>query len=451
MRRLLPIAGLLLAVSAVSAQPCADRLREVRPASAQAGGEIELLGEFADARGRRRPVVNLGGVNDLEVIHWSRARIVARLPGKLAAGTYKVGIYCDGRRGPQRFLYATDFRDLVVHAAAAPTSSRRPQASAPAQPSALQFELWLSQLGGIADELVWEGIDGPVLYRHWPERQRQALYRAFRRSLDGASSDLGVPDNIADNRGLAEGLIHQQLRESDAEALYLDSVGHSLALEYAARLPWSLRDYPLAQLEVLLDAREFFAREDAGYAVDFGMSGMALQSPASEQWAFLRRRVGEDRRQTIVAVLDWLRDTTMHFEGRVSVATMQSQWQYPGYPPVARVLAGTPHLDRPTWPVRPRTAGCFGTAGFLRALLRSANIPVTMVSTCAHYQAHFPSEGLYLSHGDDPYSGEFTATGCSAERLLLDANTFQAWFRRGPEAQRCANIGRAAREAGGCR
>jgi hypothetical protein len=451
MSRLLLAAALSCLASVASAQPCADRLHEVRPGSARAGDEIELIGAFADSRGTRRPMANRGGVNDLEVLHWSSTRILARLPGKLSSGTYKVGIYCDGRAGPQRFLYSTDWLDLEVRPAAATVFRQGPREAMPASPSAPAFDRWLAQQTELVNELVWEGGDGPELYPQWPDRRRQALYHAFRRSLDGeAAGEAPPPQNLAAPTSGDSEALRQILSEADAEAIYLDAVGHSLALEYAARLPWSLHDYPLLQREVLLDAREFFARSEDGYEIPFGIAGMALPSPSALQWSFLQPRLGGSRRATIIAVLDWLRERAVHFEGRASSASMLAQWQYPGYPPVARVLAGTRHEGRPTWPVRPRTAGCFGTAGFLRALLRSANIPVTMVSTCAHYQVHFPSEDLYLSHGDDPYSGEFREGSCPSERLLLDSATFDAWFRRGPEAQRCDNIGRGAREAANC-
>lgn len=439
------------AVAAASAQPCQDRLQRIEPTTARAGETIVLVGAFAPARQARRPVANRGQVFDLEVVHWGPQRIVARLPGALESGEYKVGIYCDGRPGPERFLHASAFVPLPVQAQPEPlpVPQRRPQATTPQRPTALQFEVWLSQQAELVDELVWEGRDGPELYASWPDARRAALYQAFQRSVEGAVADPTPPPNRATTPN-AEGALLQRLDAAAAEALYLDAVGHSLALDYRAALPWSLRDYPLAQREILLDAREFFRFRDGEYELEFGRVGMALPSPAAVQWAFLSPLLGSSRQSTIVAVLDWLRDHALHFEGRAGAETMQQQWQYPGYPPVARVLAGTPHLGRPQWPVRPRTAGCFGTAGFLRALLRAANIPVRMASRCAHYQVHFPSEGLYLSHGDDPYSGDFRATGCSSERLLLSETTWQHWFGETVAAQHCDNVGRAAREMATC-
>lgn len=457
MRRVVAFAVVLMGLSTASAQPCGDRLASIEPASAMPGDRIVLHGSFADERGARRPVANLGGSFDLEVIDWTPSRIVARLPAMLPSGMFRVGVYCDGRPGPTRFLHATDFLELeVVAVPAKPVASHRPSPGSPTRASAAQFEAWLAARPVLRESLIWEDIDGPQRYEHWPAIRRAALYRSFRRAVDGLSgvaqdaSMAEPPENLAAGEAAGDAL-RQRLSADDAERLYLDAVGHSLALEYAARLPWSIADYPVAQQAMLLDARQFFRWRENGYEVELGVAGMALSSPSATQWAFLHSRIGADRRGTIVTVLDWLAAHAMHFEGRASSATMQQQWQYPGYPPVARVLAGTPHLGRPTWPVRPRTAGCFGSAGFLRALLRSANIPVAMISTCAHFQVAFPSEGLFLSHGDDPYSGDFTAQGCSADRLLIDGAQFAVWFRQGSESMRCENIGRAAREVPPCR
>jgi hypothetical protein len=438
-------AASILAPAAAVAAPCADRLDAVRPSSAAPGEEIELLGRFATERGARRPAVNREGFNDLEVLEWAPGRVRARLPGRLLPGIHKVGIYCDGRPGPDRFLHSTTWLDLDVSAARAPAPAPA-HAGSRSLPTRGDFEAWLLAHPRLADEIVWEDLDGPELYRRWPEPRKAALYEAFRRSFAGAADQATEPPpNLA--AGDPGDALRQVLATADAEELFLDSVGHSLALEMGGRVPWSVLAYPLAELEILFDSRRFFVRRAEGYEIEFGESGMALPSPTARAWRFLGPRVGATRRETIVAALDWLGEHAVHFEGTASVATMREQWQYPGYPPVSRVLDGTPHLGRPGWPVRPRSAGCYGAAGFLRALLRAANIPVAMASSCGHFQVQFPTEGLFLSHGDDPYNGDFRARGCSADVLLLEEPVFRTWFRSGPEATRCANIGRGAREA----
>jgi hypothetical protein len=51
-----------------------------------------------------------------------------------------------------------------------------------------------------------------------------------------------------------------------------------------------------------------------------------------------------------------------------------------------------------------RTAGCWGTVGFMRSVLRAANIPVVREACGGHACVGFPTEGLHMSHGDDPYN-----------------------------------------------
>lgn len=49
---------------------------------------------------------------------------------------------------------------------------------------------------------------------------------------------------------------------------------------------------------------------------------------------------------------------------------MHNHWQYRGWPPVERIISGT---NDPVLGVRHWTAGCRGTSGFLRLVLRTTN------------------------------------------------------------------------------
>jgi hypothetical protein len=96
------------------------------------------------------------------------------------------------------------------------------------------------------------------------------------------------------------------------------------------------------------------------------------------------------------------------------------------------------------------TAGCHGTTGLLRNVLRAVNIPVQILRVCGHGQAHFLTEGTYLDHGDNPYNLDFKASGLSAADLLIDETTYTTWFgatldnHDTPAA--CPNIGRQVTE-----
>ena len=159
--------------------------------------------------------------------------------------------------------------------------------------------------------------------------------------------------------------------------------------------------------------------------------------------------IARNRLSTIVSLLDWSRDYLRHYSYDNSscpnpnvqdTLLMNWYWQYRGLPPVSRIITGT--ADQQKKQFAHWTWGCGGTTSFLRAVLRAVNIPVANEISAGHSQAHFTSEGLYLSHGDDPYN----IRGMSeipTEQLLIDQKTFDALF--GPDValeRKKNNIGR---------
>ncbi len=119
-------------------------------------------------------------------------------------------------------------------------------------------------------------------------------------------------------------------------------------------------------------------------------------------------------------------------------------WHYTGYPPIARILEGTVVSD-PTFPGSPPrswTAGCTGTTRFLRSVLRVLNIPVREIltpETGSHAVPFFSGEGLYLSHGDDPYSQDFSTGDFTGRDLLINTDQWMRWFPPGSMGE---NVGR---------
>jgi hypothetical protein len=109
------------------------------------------------------------------------------------------------------------------------------------------------------------------------------------------------------------------------------------------------------------------------------------------------------------------------------------------------VIAGTPDLDPSTpalaSPPHHWTAGCWGTSAFLLWVLKVVNIPVNQVTVGSHATAWFVSEGMYLSHGDDPYNAVSKA-GYPATDLLITYDEFHAWFPPGDLTFADHNVGR---------
>jgi hypothetical protein len=102
----------------------------------------------------------------------------------------------------------------------------------------------------------------------------------------------------------------------------------------------------------------------------------------------------------------------------------------------------------PSFGLEHRTAGCWGTTGFLRAVLRTVNVPVRLESPdSAHALPHFVREGLFLSHADDPYNQFLSDKSISTPELLIDRRSFNAWFGPGVlNSVASNNVGRRPQE-----
>ncbi|MBN2443277.1 MAG: hypothetical protein JXJ04_18090 [Spirochaetales bacterium] len=115
--------------------------------------------------------------------------------------------------------------------------------------------------------------------------------------------------------------------------------------------------------------------------------------------------VRENQLQTLNALADWMRGHLVHYTNNTE--DLNSIYNYPGFPPVDRILYPTenrPHL----------TAGCRGTTGIFCALLRALNIPVkaeTIDLGGTHSQPEFVSLAMSMSHDDDVYYRDLDPAG----------------------------------------
>jgi hypothetical protein len=324
---------------------------------------------------------------------------------------------------------------------------------------------WLPQHPKIAKALFWEGgRSRPIGYANWPatrQRQLDAIYTGKAKVPSDPPVNLLTPADDAD--------ADTRIDEDSAWALYLSYVAASLGCEIDRRVPWSILDYPAAALAVLLDARQMFDRRveagsPAGYQFNFGKSGFVLPAGAADSLAFLKdagiwpthRGIQPvplplpvldpalARRKTVFRMVDWCRKL-VHFFGGFEASTAESHWQYRGYAPAIRMMRQTARSgtgDTAHW-----TAGCWGTVGFVRSVLRAINIPVELRHPGSHAQPWFPLEGLGLCHGDDPYcrrqqylpgqAAEFTESRAiwdavfPADELFIDAARYDALFGSG--------------------
>jgi hypothetical protein len=341
----------------------------------------------------------------------------------------------------------------------------------------MSVHAWLSQHTNVRDALYWEKIPGSNAsgghYTSWSANRRQLLQDAYDRAV--ANDPTGLVDPPPNLVHLADAEFPQNVISSaHAWDLYVATVAQSLAVEIHKRVSWTVTADAPTSLGILFDSRQLFAWDDAhqGYALDFTLSGCAMPAPPDCHWRFLtdnrlisapppvRRSTGvspapkpqlelSHRRHTIALLVEWCRANMTHYAGPYITASMKHTWQYDGFAPVSRVIAGTHGSDYsiPSLDFRHWTAGCHGTGGFLRAVLRAVNIPVAKLTMAGHAQPSFPTERCYMSHGDDPYdalAGGFppaTSPPYGGDALLIDQATYDSWYGAGiPDATKAKNV-----------
>jgi hypothetical protein len=231
----------------------------------------------------------------------------------------------------------------------------------------------------------------------------------------------------------------------DAWRLYVWWAAHNVALDGRRELPWTLDDIAAideSMLAPLFDSTEMMHRRPAG---DVGLGGGPHNNYLELPWSvyqgtniigtprftyrFLSQNglIANNRLNSIEALLDWSQNLT-HFYGSNTRANALEHWGHRYFPTVEKIINGTTRAGESTpqhW-----TMGCHGSAFFLKDVLRAINIPVRVPFICEHAEVQFISEGKFMDHADDPYNSTYTSSQCSADHLLLEADTFLARFGR---------------------
>jgi hypothetical protein len=302
----------------------------------------------------------------------------------------------------------------------------------------LDVQRWLAARPRLRRSMALEAPGGAAqAYDAWPAWVAAELAAAVQRVALGAPSHLRDPPppaRLPEPAGPPVTVLHA----SEALAIYLGHVANSLVLEMQGALPWSLEHLSDEGLADLLDGRTFFRRVGDGYALA-PEAGQATPGDPRRALGFLRARglVAPTPLETVARLLAWCRDNLRHFRGPPTSETFARTWGYPGFPPVRRLIEdrtpGGAHV----------TAGCWGTAGLLRALLRTVNVPARVIEMEGHAQVRFASLGLFLAHGDDPYSGIRAVPEAPVLDLLLDEREWRARFGPDiPAETHALNLGR---------
>ena len=351
---------------------------------------------------------------------------------------------------------------------------------------------WLTGHPGVAAALRWQfrpanlanSYQAPadtdkIDWPHWSQGQKNDLEQAFQAAMAWFAQ--GAAQVAMDPSGLTDEPVNQHPQTTSdtvsvmqwvtpayAWKLYLAHVAFALAQEIAHPLPWSLLDDSPESLRYLFDSSVmawYLPNGNYGMGTYGGANFPPLRADNRPQTAFappmwtypwLRQAglMGATRQETIGKVLEWMRQNMVHFYGQATFGTYSAVWQYRGWVPLSKLVAGTVDASNPGLGSQHWTAGCHGSVGFLHEVLRVVNIPVQPVWVGGHELACFVSERTYLDHGDDPYNLNVRAHPDSPILgLLIDEPTYQAWFTGDLAANITAasgpavdNIGRAARE-----
>ena len=248
------------------------------------------------------------------------------------------------------------------------------------------------------------------------------------------------------------------LKPDDAWIYYITYVAHSIRVEIDRLVHWSILRYNSNQLEYLYDSSTFFEyfKSDDVYSIIrydkslFSHGAVTLGDPI-RIYDFIDngKLIGMTRWGTIGRFLGWCRDELVHFKGENKPEDYKKYWQYEGYPPVERILNGT---ELPDKEIEHYTAGCFGTTGLMRNVLRTINIPVLLEERCGHAMPHFvydTTHEFYLSHGDDPYNSLYkhSTPKFIPLELIINHDKFDEWFNKNLSNETiCNNVGRHALE-----
>jgi len=323
-------------------------------------------------------------------------------------------------------------------------------------PGVPDLAAWLAGNPAVADALVWESPGGAAAFPDWDPCEKDELFRAFEGAWAGRPTGLHDPPPPAVAYADDDYIRRSHLFAADARALWLSYAANGLAVELGARVPWSVTAYGPDELAILFDSRQMFLRDPGTghYCIDRSKhGGRAVHAPADFAAAFMADKVGADRVETVGNLIEWCRGM-IHYAGSIYSWNAHAHWQYRGFPPTSRIVEGTVRLADEAHGMRGddrvmhRTAGCHGTSGFLRSVLRAVNIPATQVFAGGHSLPHFPADGLYMTHGDDPYNSRSRRETFPGEDILIDHATFTAWFRGDLDAAGVkANVGRGVTRA----
>jgi hypothetical protein len=321
---------------------------------------------------------------------------------------------------------------------------------------------WLGQHPTIANALKWQSVpngniyDTPTdaqktSYPAWTQNQKDDLAAAFQNAFSWFNC--GSAPKMSDDAPLTDkpenlvappqnpptsSVARMKVKLAYGWKLYYESVAHALAAELHGVFPnWSILSYNADSLAALFDsalmgtnAGDFWLGTYNVFVPTMRIGNQPKTAYGPPRWIyseFMKKNnlIGNTRLATIGNVLEWARTNLAHFVGDDIYQTFFDIWQYYGFPPISSIISGTtdPNNGFAHW-----TAGCHGSLGFYTAVLKAVNIPVRPVWVCGHELVFFPTENLYMDHGDDPYNLDVKNSPKPMTAFLIDEATYKSWF-----------------------
>jgi len=277
---------------------------------------------------------------------------------------------------------------------------------------------WLRDNPNMAGAMFYEDSSYKGTWTTWPLAVKAQFVQYF--NLIVSWYDAGMPPATypqlflvqIPELGPADPMYGFWMSEALGTQVYLSQVANSLAAELTAAFSWSITSYTPSELSLLLsmnDTMNYVSTvANPGYYFQDSGTGASPADPGFTVTFFKKSGlIGSDAADTVARLFAWERKLE-HFSV-VSGDPTQNIYPYfwgPNTPPVpdSEVINGTVYTGPIDLGFANYTAGCSGTMYFMKSVLRSVNIPVQLQWVfCGHATPIFPTIGLAMTHGDDPY------------------------------------------------
>jgi hypothetical protein len=326
------------------------------------------------------------------------------------------------------------------------------------------LECWLEAHPSVASNIRWIPPSGSVAWKDWPFALKHELGHHFwqavmwyRQGMPPAFPKpfpILLPKTLPGDPKYFGGL---RMSEQTAKSIYLSCVANALAAELTGIFPWTITSYTAEDLWHLLG---YFAYVQYAMPSATQFPGYYLVSDTSPTVPyyvvhFFKKNsiLGPTALETVSRLVGWCRGLSHYWAEPNGPIDVTCFWG-PDAPPigVSQIIEGTTYTGK-LFPVPVSsghfTAGCSGTARFLKSVLLAVNIRAEDRFAGSHATPFFPTIDRALSHGDDPYSqlGIVTAfPGFPAppwqEYLITGARWNQLFGPNVDWATANANIGR---------